>query len=121
MPRILVADDDALIRKYIEITLSASGHEVSVAVDGLDAREQLETETFDLLITDLMMPRLSGEELIAGAVEDHPDLAILVVSAKASYDPPAREEGLPGIGFLQKPVRATALKKKIDSLIALQE
>jgi CheY-like chemotaxis protein len=62
--RILVVDDNAAIRRIFEFVLSRAGYEVAEAVDGIDALEQLEAGRFDLVITDLALPRASGLQVI---------------------------------------------------------
>jgi len=61
--RVLIAEDDALVRRILELTLTQLGHECSVAEDGLEAWERYRAESPEVLITDWMMPGLSGPEL----------------------------------------------------------
>ncbi|MEO0603606.1 MAG: response regulator, partial [Myxococcota bacterium] len=61
MARILVVDDSATIRNYVELSVTPKGYEVVTAVDGQEGITKLEAEgPFDLLIVDLMMPNLNG-------------------------------------------------------------
>jgi CheY-like chemotaxis protein len=62
--RILVVDDNAAIRHVFEIVLGRAGYEVAEAVDGVEALEKLEVGAFDLVITDLALPRVSGLQVI---------------------------------------------------------
>ena len=64
MSRVLVADDEASIRKVVRDALMKAGHDVETAVDGEEAQSLLETGEFDLVITDLNMPRVDGLELV---------------------------------------------------------
>jgi len=64
MSRILVVDDEAGIRKVVRDALERAGHEVETAVDGEEAGELAEGQSFDLVITDLAMPRKSGLDLV---------------------------------------------------------
>jgi two-component system KDP operon response regulator KdpE len=64
MSRVLVADDEAAIRKVVRDALTQAGHEVETAVDGEEAQALLEAGEFDLVITDLNMPRTDGLELV---------------------------------------------------------
>lgn len=84
--RILVADDDALIRSILSDGLTAQGHEVSLAADGLEAWLQLQVAPPDYLVLDLIMPRLDGARLCRYVKAD-PRLAgirVLVLSATAA-------------------------------------
>lgn len=82
MFHILVADDDKNIRLYLEAVLTANGYTVSLADDGAHALEIMDREHIDLVIVDVMMPRLNGYELTRTLRECDENLPILMVSAK---------------------------------------
>ena len=63
--RVLVADDDPAIRMLVARVLVRQGYDVSTATDGADAIAQLDQSSFDLLVLDLMMPRVDGLGVIA--------------------------------------------------------
>jgi len=62
--RVLLVDDDPIVRKLISRYLVAAGYVVQTAVDGLDALGKLRAGPLDLIISDLKMPRMSGFELL---------------------------------------------------------
>jgi two-component system KDP operon response regulator KdpE len=64
MSRVLVADDEPAIRKVVRDALEREGHEVLTAIDGQEALERFEEGAFDLVVTDLAMPRVDGLELV---------------------------------------------------------
>jgi len=64
MSRILVVDDEAAIRKVVRDALEKAGHEVETAVDGEEAAALFEAARFDLVVTDLNMPKMDGLELV---------------------------------------------------------
>ena len=64
MARILVAEDDAHIMRVLCIWLKRNGHQVTEAPDGLAAQDALKADSFDLLVTDVNMPRLDGVSLV---------------------------------------------------------
>ncbi len=64
MSRVLVADDEPAIRKVVRDALEREGHEVVAAIDGQEALERFEDGTFELVVTDLAMPRVDGLELV---------------------------------------------------------
>ncbi|MEM9826896.1 MAG: response regulator transcription factor [Planctomycetota bacterium] len=81
--RILVAEDDPATRSALVEVLRGDGHEVRDADDGLRARQILETTSPDLVCLDLMMPRVSGFELCRHIRTHHPDMAVLMITAKS--------------------------------------
>ena len=80
MWKILVVDDDAQIRKLVRVNLEGRGYVVQEAVDGNDALTRLKTESFDLLILDLVMPGMSGIDVCAW-VRERSDTPVIVLSA----------------------------------------
>ena len=80
MARILVIDDEILVRATIEAVLSTKGHAVSLAVNGRDAMAKLRGGEFDLVITDLIMPEMEGIETILAIRKELPGLHILAIS-----------------------------------------
>lgn len=91
-PAILVAEDETLAAMAIEDMLRDAGFEVLLAGDGQQALEIAELHHFDLLLTDLRMPRLSGAELVRKLREARPGLPVIVMTG---YAPPG------GVGALQ--------------------
>lgn len=93
--RILVIDDEADIRESLDMLLSSVGYEVSTAESGGTAVERAERESFDLAITDLRMPGLSGEETVAALRRIVPGIPMIVVSGYVSDESAlrCREEG----------------------------
>ncbi len=82
--KILIVDDEEIIRKYLRINLLKLGHEVKEAMDGAEALEQLSRGTFDLLISDVLMPNKNGWELLK-AVRTNPktkDMPVILLTAK---------------------------------------
>src|SRR5437764_6201291 len=84
--RLLVVDDDHAIRKLLERIARRAGFEVDVAKDGVEALEMLDRADYDVALIDLMMPRLSGYELVQqiGTREKRP--VVIVATALSSSD-----------------------------------
>jgi len=80
MTRILVIDDDALVRESIRLALQNANHAVLEASDGHKALEVLRGQSVDLVISDIMMPELDGIELILALRERHPNLRLIAIS-----------------------------------------
>lgn len=83
--RVLVAEDERLAALAIEDVLTEFGHEVVLAEDGQAALELAASSRFDVLVTDLAMPRVTGWELIPRIRAQHPDLPVVVMTG---YLPP---------------------------------
>jgi len=81
MSRLLVVDDDERLRTVLATLLETSGHEVTTAADGAEALQRLERETFDLMLLDVWMPRMTGLEVL-GQLKSrpHPPKVILLTA-----------------------------------------
>lgn len=117
--RVLVADDDPVFREVAGACLRNAGFEVSQAVEGAQAMEMLQRETYDLAIIDLLMPRIDGLRLIAliRATPQLRHLPILVITSQE--DPAMRADGMQ-VGandYLVKPVDWSALPARVHMLI----
>jgi len=82
MPRILVIDDEPQIRKFMRISLVANGYEVIEAENGAQGIEAARSQVPDLLILDLGLPDLDGQEVISAVREDS-DVPIIILSVRA--------------------------------------
>ncbi|THF66506.1 response regulator [Pseudothauera nasutitermitis] len=109
--RILAVDDSAAIRQAVGYTLRAAGYSVTEAVDGVDAAEKAEAARFDLVLTDLNMPRMDGLALIA-RLRGRPEyrrVPILVLSTESSGEAKARGRAAGASGWLVKPFEPARL------------
>ena len=84
MARILVVDDDKGIQDVLEIMLTRAGYQVATADDGAAALDVIRKKKFDLVITDLKMPRMDGIDLLKGIKETVPGTAVILLTAFAS-------------------------------------
>jgi CheY-like chemotaxis protein len=115
--RILVVDDEPMVRALIARALSDEGYEVVAVANGraaLDAARNSEA-TFDLIVTNNYMPGLTGAELIAQVRKDFPGLPILHINDVARRD---REPKLPSdVPTIYKPFSTAALRKAVKQLL----
>ena len=112
----MVADDDKGICHTMKEILESSGCEVQTACDGMDALGRIRDKKFDLLLTDVVMPKMDGHELYLTLKETHPELPVLMMTA-FHYDKDhiikrARMKGLEGVVF-KKPVDPDRLRDAI--------
>src|SRR4030065_285605 len=82
--KILIVDDEEVIRKFLRINLVKWGYEVKEAVDGVGALEQLSKDNFDLLISDIIMPNKDGWEVLKEVRSDPKtkDIPVIVLTGK---------------------------------------
>ncbi len=117
MARVLVVDDEADIRLFHRLVLESAGHEVSEAIHGEAALQAATASSPDLIVTDLMMPVMTGDKLIA-AVRAVPKLAgVPVVMISASPGKP-NDSGA-NIVF-RKPVDVRDLLQSVESLTSTE-
>jgi DNA-binding NtrC family response regulator len=115
MARILVVDDQDLIRDSLAATLAREGHEVIAAGDGAAAVSRLSNGTrFDLLITDLKMPKMTGIELLAEAKRLRPDLPVVLMTAFATVTTAVEAMKLGAYDYIQKPFDGEEIKHLVD-------
>jgi CheY-like chemotaxis protein len=86
--RVLLVDDDPVVRTLVSRCLLAAGYVVRMAVDGLDAVDKLRAGLPDLIISDLNMPRMSGLELLELVRKRFPQIPVIVISAVAAEEMP---------------------------------
>jgi len=120
MPSILVVEDESGQRKVLQRILEREGYEVTLAENGLNALEKIDGTMFDLVISDMRMPGMTGRDLLREIKETDPDLPVLIVTAfaelKDAVDLVAREGAF---YYLQKPINNDVLKAQIKR--ALEE
>lgn len=84
--KILIVEDNPMVVKSLEFKLKKEGYDVSISIDGKNAIEQLESNDFDLVLTDLMLPFISGSELIEYIKKSQPNMPIIVLSTSTQED-----------------------------------
>jgi two-component system response regulator HydG len=114
--RILLIDDDARVREMLQELITGFGYDVDVAEDGQAGLNKFKQQPVDLVITDLMMPRVNGLQLAAELRVLHPSVPIILVTGFAT-DAAAQEARRLGLRMVSKPVGATLLKAAIAAAI----
>lgn len=114
MARILVCDDQEMMRDSLAGTLAREGHEVVAAADGAAALQRLSSQRFDLLITDLKMPRMTGIELLAEAKKLRPDMPVVLMTAYATVQTAVEAMKLGAYDYIQKPFDGDEIKLLVD-------
>src|SRR5437763_5270714 len=108
--RVLVVDDEQSLRKVLAATLQREGYEVQVASDGEEALAALDRDGADVVVTDLVMPRMDGLSLLRKVVVSHPDVPVIVVTAHGRIDSAVEAMKAGAFDFVTKPFEHAELK-----------
>jgi DNA-binding response OmpR family regulator len=103
--RVLVVDDEPVIRSFLVRVLEREGYEVRAASNGHEALDYLEATSFDLLLTDIKMDQLDGVELLRQAKARQPDLAVILLTGHATVSSAVAALRQGAHDYLIKPVR----------------
>lgn len=108
--RILVVDDELSMREYLSILLEREGYEAVTAGSAADALDQVRNGIFDLVISDVQMPGLTGIELLARIKECSLDTAVLMVTAYTTADQAVEAMRLGAYDYISKPFKNDEIK-----------
>jgi two-component system response regulator PilR (NtrC family) len=112
-PRILVVDDEPSMREMLRIVLRRDGYDVVLAQNGTDGMERLRTEPFDLLLSDIRMPDVSGVEVLRAAKEINQEILAFMMTAFASTETAVEAMRLGALDYFTKPFSMDELRLKI--------
>lgn len=117
--RILVVDDDRVVRQSVARVLAQEGHQVDQAGSGAEAVQVLEAGRYALVILDLRMPRLGGLTVLQHVRHRHPEIPVLVMTGFPTLENAKESIQLGAFEFLQKPLDAaqirTVVARALDS------
>ncbi len=117
LARILIIDDDEEMRSLLKDFLEEDGFETDSAGNGVDAFQKVDAEPFDIIITDIRMPGLTGLDILPVLRRLRPEASIIVITAfggEEVYDK-SRERGADA--YLEKPIQFSKLRKLIHYLL----
>jgi len=118
MIRILLAEDDQVMREYLTRALEKAGYAVTPVDRGTAALPLIETEPFDLLLTDIVMPEMDGIELAQRASDLRPDLRVMFITGFAAVTLKAGKS-MPQARILSKPFHLRDLVLEVDRLFEI--
>ncbi|MBN2554410.1 MAG: response regulator [Anaerolineales bacterium] len=102
-PRILVADDDPMLLQLMARRLAKLGHQAEQAADGHEALSKIDAMDFDLIVTDIYMPEVTGLEILQRARSHDPHVQVVVVTASATLQNAIEALNNGAFGYLNKP------------------
>ncbi len=120
MATILLLDDEPHTRRVIELHLGKQGHAVTSGSDGQEGLAALSRETFDLIITDLRMPKLGGMELLKEIAARGLDTPVIVLTAFTSIESAVEAMKLGAADYIGKPPQLDEITIKVTNLLAQQ-
>ncbi len=112
---ILIVDDEEIIRDLLAEVLE--DYTVSLAADGREAIDILKERKFDLVITDLRMPNVPGEEVVKYARETYPEIGVIVISAYSSLHTVSQSITNGACAFLSKPFSIKELMQTVETAL----
>jgi diguanylate cyclase (GGDEF)-like protein len=115
--RILAVDDQQYFRVFLEDLLREEGYVVATAASGAEALTRLESERFDVIVTDLVMPGMDGSELVQRVKELWPDQDVVVVTGVGDLKTAIDAMKLGASDYLLKPLDRTALLRSLSQLL----
>jgi two-component system cell cycle response regulator CpdR len=116
--RILLAEDDEDMRRFLVKALQNAGYEVVDFGNGAEAYERLKEEPFTLLLTDIVMPEMDGIELARRAAELDPDLKIMFITGFAAVALNPDSEAPQDATVLSKPFHLRDLVQEVERMLA---
>ena len=116
--RILVVDDEDIVRTSCSRTLSPEGYEVMLAKNGVEGLKMASEERFDLVLTDLKMPDMDGIEVLRIIKEKWPETAVIIVTGYQTVDTAVKAIKLGAYDYIEKPFTPDSLISAVAEAMA---
>jgi YesN/AraC family two-component response regulator len=125
MARILVVDDEETVREMVTKMIQPAGHEVIEATNGSEARDACNDGPVDLIITDIVMPKKNGIDLIMDVKKNFPDIPVIAISGGGGitgrYDYLEIAKLVGAKNILKKPFSMADIRSAVDDIINKKE
>lgn len=115
--RILVVDDEESIREFLEIMLKKEGYEITLAEDGQKAIDLLAKKSFDMIISDLQMPNVTGIELLKHVRDSYPDIVFMMITAFGTTETAVEAMKMGAYDYLTKPFKIDEVRMNIANAL----
>ena len=113
--RILLVDDNAVVRDMLVDLVSSLGYSADAAGGGVEALALFDRGRYDIVLTDLLMPGMSGWEVLAAVRQRDPQMPIIIITGTPAIGDP--RAALPGVAVMRKPVDVTLLDTMIKRMV----
>jgi two-component system response regulator PilR (NtrC family) len=116
-PRILVVDDEESIREFLEIMLKKEGYDITCAEDGKVAQDLLKKKTFDMVISDMQMPNMTGMELLKHVKDVSPDMLFMMITAFGTTETAVEAMKIGAYDYITKPFKIDEVRINIANAL----
>jgi len=121
MAKILLVDDEESIRLTVSASIREDGHEVHTAVEVAEAFELMKEHDFDVIVSDIIMPRISGMELLRKIRKSSPDIPIVMLTGEPEVNTASEAVRTGAFDYLSKPVSGDTIRKVIRNAVGTKE
>ena len=120
MKKILIVDDRSEVVELVKVTLEGEGYQTIDASDGREALEKIRKEKPDLILLDIVMPKMDGFEVLSKLKKDPKikEIPIIMLTAKGQKLDQEKGKELGATGYIIKPFSPSALLKRIEEILA---
>jgi len=118
MEKILIVDDESMVLSMLREVVSHEGYFVSTAKSGEQALDLLRQNVYDLVVSDITMPGISGLELLECVRENWPEIKVIIITGQGSIETKATAFNLGAEDFLDKPFHFDDLLKRIKDVLS---
>jgi two-component system response regulator PilR (NtrC family) len=117
MAKILIVDDELSMREFLEIMLKKEGYEVESVEDPEEAFLRTENELYDVVISDVLMPKMNGVELLRKIKESNPDVIVLMMTAYATTETAVQAMKEGAYDYITKPFKVDEIKMVLEKAL----
>jgi two-component system response regulator AtoC len=119
--RILIVDDEEIVRESLSGWLEKDGYTIGTAGDGPSALQAMEAQPWSILLVDLKMPGMDGLEVLRRVKETHPEAAVVVMTAYATVDTAVNAMKLGAFDYIVKPFDPEEVSLMVEKIVAQQD
>ncbi len=116
-PRILIVDDEEVVRNVLQRILKEAGYDAAVAVDGEHALDILYQEEYEVVLLDIKMPGMTGIEVLGKLTVEWPDICVIMITAVIDAQTAVKAMKLGALDYITKPFEQDDVVKKVGEAI----